>query len=265
MLTTDHVQVTASIALRGRLCPRSLLGPPRAPSRCDVRPGAVRGHWTSIVPQRPAAARPGPRAGRAFCCPLGRHGRRWPHVFQILTCPCSVRAVRTEPESEPAPHPAPLCSASRVQGGRWRGRSGPRVGSLLTLPRMAGRTPPPGRGAGRPLRGAGGAPGPRVPTRRRGFLSPCPRASLPADGYTTDDIEFYWRGGDKAVTGVERIELPQFSIVEHRLVSRNVVFATGEPRARTHPRRLLRPCHRLGAGSPRKRRHQRTPSCLMGA
>jgi hypothetical protein len=52
--------------------------------------------------------------------------------------------------------------------------------------------------------------------------------SLLVDGYTTDDIEFYWRGGDKAVTGVERIELPQFSIVEHRLVSRNVVFATGE-------------------------------------
>lgn len=51
---------------------------------------------------------------------------------------------------------------------------------------------------------------------------------LRADGYTTDDIEFYWRGGDKAVTGVERIELPQFSIVEHRLVSRNVVFATGK-------------------------------------
>ncbi|XP_045141625.1 gamma-aminobutyric acid receptor subunit beta-3 [Echinops telfairi] len=46
-------------------------------------------------------------------------------------------------------------------------------------------------------------------------------------GYTTDDIEFYWRGGEKAVTGVEKIELPQFSIVEHRLVSRNVVFATG--------------------------------------
>lgn len=59
------------------------------------------------------------------------------------------------------------------------------------------------------------------------FLS-CPHFSLMADGYTTDDIEFYWRGGDKAVTGVERIELPQFSIVEHRLVSRNVVFATGE-------------------------------------
>lgn len=48
-----------------------------------------------------------------------------------------------------------------------------------------------------------------------------------ADGYTTDDIEFYWRGGDNAVTGVERIELPQFSIVEYRLVSKNVVFATG--------------------------------------
>ncbi|KAG8452164.1 hypothetical protein GDO86_004093 [Hymenochirus boettgeri] len=46
-------------------------------------------------------------------------------------------------------------------------------------------------------------------------------------GYTTDDIEFYWRGGDSAVTGVERIELPQFSIMDHKLVSKNVVFATG--------------------------------------
>ncbi|XP_016092780.1 gamma-aminobutyric acid receptor subunit beta-2a isoform X2 [Sinocyclocheilus grahami] len=46
-------------------------------------------------------------------------------------------------------------------------------------------------------------------------------------GYTTDDIEFYWRGGDGAVTGVERIELPQFSIVDYKLISKNVVFSTG--------------------------------------
>ncbi|XP_074528170.1 gamma-aminobutyric acid receptor subunit beta-2 [Halichoeres trimaculatus] len=46
-------------------------------------------------------------------------------------------------------------------------------------------------------------------------------------GYTTDDIEFYWRGGDNAVTGVDRIELPQFSIVDHKLISKNVVFSTG--------------------------------------
>ncbi|XP_067230929.1 gamma-aminobutyric acid receptor subunit beta-3 isoform X2 [Chanodichthys erythropterus] len=46
-------------------------------------------------------------------------------------------------------------------------------------------------------------------------------------GYTTDDIEFYWKGGDNAVTGVARIELPQFSIVDYKLVSRNVVFSTG--------------------------------------
>ncbi|KAL2089983.1 hypothetical protein ACEWY4_014671 [Coilia grayii] len=46
-------------------------------------------------------------------------------------------------------------------------------------------------------------------------------------GYTTDDIEFYWKGGDNAVTGVSRIELPQFSIVDYKLVSRNVVFSTG--------------------------------------
>ncbi|XP_067349494.1 gamma-aminobutyric acid receptor subunit beta-3-like isoform X3 [Channa argus] len=46
-------------------------------------------------------------------------------------------------------------------------------------------------------------------------------------GYTTDDIEFYWKGGELAVTGVTRIELPQFSIVDYKLVSRNVVFSTG--------------------------------------
>ncbi|XP_076579731.1 gamma-aminobutyric acid receptor subunit beta-3-like isoform X1 [Chaetodon auriga] len=46
-------------------------------------------------------------------------------------------------------------------------------------------------------------------------------------GYTTDDIEFYWKGGESAVTGVTRIELPQFSIVDYKLVSRNVVFSTG--------------------------------------
>ena len=55
----------------------------------------------------------------------------------------------------------------------------------------------------------------------------CP-VSLLSDGYTTDDIEFYWKGGDTAVTGVTRIELPQFSIVDYKLVSRNVVFSTGE-------------------------------------
>lgn len=49
-----------------------------------------------------------------------------------------------------------------------------------------------------------------------------------ADGYTTDDIQFYWKGGDNAVSGVSQIELPQFSIVAHKLVSRNVVFSTGE-------------------------------------
>ncbi|XP_056287138.1 gamma-aminobutyric acid receptor subunit beta-3-like [Pseudoliparis swirei] len=46
-------------------------------------------------------------------------------------------------------------------------------------------------------------------------------------GYTTDDIEFYWKGGEAAVTGVMRVELPQFSIVDYKLVSRNVVFSTG--------------------------------------
>uniref|UniRef100_A0A8C4RM20 Gamma-aminobutyric acid type A receptor subunit beta1 n=2 Tax=Erpetoichthys calabaricus TaxID=27687 RepID=A0A8C4RM20_ERPCA len=46
-------------------------------------------------------------------------------------------------------------------------------------------------------------------------------------GYTTDDIEFYWKGGDSAVTGVFDIELPQFSIVDYKMLSKKVVFATG--------------------------------------
>lgn len=61
-----------------------------------------------------------------------------------------------------------------------------------------------------------------TPWRLRVCVSSC------ADGYTTDDIEFYWKGGDTAVTGVTRIELPQFSIVDYKLVSRNVVFSTGK-------------------------------------
>ncbi|GCB64211.1 hypothetical protein scyTo_0011720, partial [Scyliorhinus torazame] len=36
-----------------------------------------------------------------------------------------------------------------------------------------------------------------------------------------------WTGGNYAVTGVEKIELPQFSIVEYKLVSKKAVFATG--------------------------------------
>lgn len=48
------------------------------------------------------------------------------------------------------------------------------------------------------------------------------------DGYTTDDIVFFWEGDDKAVTGVKELELPQFSIVDVRLVSREVRFTTGK-------------------------------------
>uniref|UniRef100_A0A8D2PCN4 GBRB4 protein n=1 Tax=Zosterops lateralis melanops TaxID=1220523 RepID=A0A8D2PCN4_ZOSLA len=47
-------------------------------------------------------------------------------------------------------------------------------------------------------------------------------------GYTVDDIVFFWQGNDSAVTGMEVLELPQFTIIEQRLVSREVVFTTGE-------------------------------------
>lgn len=30
------------------------------------------------------------------------------------------------------------------------------------------------------------------------------------------------------MTGVDKIELPQFSIVDHKLISKNVVFSTGK-------------------------------------
>lgn len=32
------------------------------------------------------------------------------------------------------------------------------------------------------------------------------------------------------MTGVDKIELPQFSIVDHKLISKNVVFSTGNDR-----------------------------------
>lgn len=67
------------------------------------------------------------------------------------------------------------------------------------------------------------------PVMVRQMVTPwCMCVSSCTDGYTTDDIEFYWKGGELAVTGVTRIELPQFSIVDYKLVSRNVVFSTGK-------------------------------------
>ena len=48
-----------------------------------------------------------------------------------------------------------------------------------------------------------------------------------ADGYTTDDIEFYWQAG-KSVRGVSNIELPQFSIIDYQTISKKAVFATGD-------------------------------------
>ncbi|KAG7461630.1 hypothetical protein MATL_G00193200 [Megalops atlanticus] len=45
-------------------------------------------------------------------------------------------------------------------------------------------------------------------------------------GYTTDDIEFYWQAGS-AVTGVDNIELPQFSIIDYKTLSKKAVFTTG--------------------------------------
>eukprot|EP00061_Rhincodon_typus_P017609 g46378.t1 len=49
----------------------------------------------------------------------------------------------------------------------------------------------------------------------------------PSYGYTTDDIVFHWEGDDAAVTGVDNLELPQFTIVKLNLLSKEVVFATG--------------------------------------
>ncbi|KAK2115685.1 hypothetical protein P7K49_006311 [Saguinus oedipus] len=49
---------------------------------------------------------------------------------------------------------------------------------------------------------------------------------ISGNGYTTDDIEFYWNGGEGAVTGVNKIELPQFSIVDYKMVSKKVEFTT---------------------------------------
>ncbi|XP_026555762.1 gamma-aminobutyric acid receptor subunit beta-1-like isoform X2 [Pseudonaja textilis] len=46
-------------------------------------------------------------------------------------------------------------------------------------------------------------------------------------GYTTDDIGFYWIGGESAVSGVNKIELPQFSIIDYKMITKKAKFATG--------------------------------------
>ena len=48
------------------------------------------------------------------------------------------------------------------------------------------------------------------------------------DGYTTMDMIMYWTNGIESVTGVEQIELPQFTIVEYKTVTTLQNLSTGQ-------------------------------------
>ena len=50
-----------------------------------------------------------------------------------------------------------------------------------------------------------------------------------ADGYPMQDVIMKWKGGmpSQAVHGVENVEIPQFTIMEHRIISTVETLATG--------------------------------------
>lgn len=53
------------------------------------------------------------------------------------------------------------------------------------------------------------------------------RCSSIPDGYTMDDIVLYWLNDRDAVTGVEDLSLPQFSISDYKTINKIEELLTG--------------------------------------
>ena len=55
------------------------------------------------------------------------------------------------------------------------------------------------------------------------------RIVLCSDGYPMQDVVMQWKGGSslEAVHGVENVEIPQFTLVKHRIISTVETLATG--------------------------------------
>ncbi|XP_072190551.1 gamma-aminobutyric acid receptor subunit beta-1 [Excalfactoria chinensis] len=148
---------------------------------------------------------------------------------------------------------APLRSnLQSVPDRRWRGRGRDESGEPG---RPVSAVAVPGAGAGCGVRGAqrrraqqyvlregdGGRAAARLryPPQARIRRSACRRGHEDRDrqhrhgagsqynGYTTDDIELYWNGGESAGTGVNKIALPQYSVVDYKMISKKAEFTTG--------------------------------------
>ncbi|XP_070553899.1 gamma-aminobutyric acid receptor subunit beta-3-like isoform X2 [Ptychodera flava] len=46
-------------------------------------------------------------------------------------------------------------------------------------------------------------------------------------GYTTKDMEYYWKHGNQSVEGMQNIDLPQFEMKDYALVKKTAAFSTG--------------------------------------
>lgn len=111
--------------------------------------------------------------------------------------------------------------------------------------------------AGRPRRAAGGG--------GRGLC--CPVGS-PADGYSSEDIVYYWSENQEHIHGLDKLQLAQFTITSYRFTTELMNFKSGNAASSASPRKpgswpsraprraasLLRGPPRVPLGTPGGRR-----------
>jgi hypothetical protein len=74
------------------------------------------------------------------------------------------------------------------------------------------------------------------PTNGWAFLpGPVPTCSSPADGYSSEDIVYYWSENQDQIHGLDRLQLAQFTITSYRFTTELMNFKSGnEPAVCSH-------------------------------
>lgn len=116
-------------------------------------------------------------------------------------------------QGRPALWPAPLALPTFPRCQAWSQAS--------LLPASVYRAPSTGRAVLRGLPGAGeGAPGSAA------------HVGSPADGYSSEDIVYYWSENQGQIHGLDRLQLAQFTITSYRFTTELMNFKSGNAASR---------------------------------
>lgn len=60
------------------------------------------------------------------------------------------------------------------------------------------------------------------------FVTPCALESLFAGGYNINDVMFYWTRGNESVSGLDTLQLAQYTVEDHYTSVSEAVYETGK-------------------------------------